>query len=228
MKIKFAVFLTLVAVGYILINTALNRGTTIKNNAIDKTAIIVNEIEPYGTDYVYVANRPSTAESRVLSEGINGLQYTYDGINYTHLSDKVNEVVQVGSGDPGVFQGRLTGYGPDCPGCSPVGAVACPTREGKSHSLIYDGLYYKDYEYGNLRIVAADHLKFPCGTVVEIDNGILPKFTAIVLDTGIAMRNAWRYDGVVWMDVSYNTQREALTAGATSLNTSFNVQRWGW
>ena len=228
MKIKFAVFLTLVAVGYILVNAALNRGVTIKNNAINKTAVIVNEIEPYGTDYVYVKNRPSTAEKKLISEGINGLQYTYDGINYTHLSNKVNEVVQVGSGDPGIFQGRLTGYGPDCPGCSPVGAVACPTREGKSHSLIYDGLYYRDYQYGNLRIVAADHMKFPCGTVVVIDNGILPKFTAIVLDTGIAMRNAWRYEGVVWMDVSYTSQAEALTAGATSLNTTFSVQRWGW
>ena len=71
-------------------------------------------------------------------------------------------------------------------------------------------------------------MKFPCGTVVVIDNGILPKFTAIVLDTGIAMRDAWRKEGVVWMDVSYNTQKEALTAGATSLNTTFNVQRWGW
>ena len=71
-------------------------------------------------------------------------------------------------------------------------------------------------------------MKFPCGTVVIINNGILPEFAAIVLDTGIAMRNAWRYEGVVWMDVAYMSQREALTAGATSLNTSFSVQRWGW
>lgn len=228
MRIKFAVFLTIVLCAVILTHTALNRGTTIKNNAIDKTAIIVNEIEPYGTDYIYVPNRPSTAEKIVISEGINGLQYTYDGINYTHLSDKVNEVVKVGSGDPGEFKGRLTGYGPDCPGCSPRGDVACTTREGRSHSLTYDGLYYNDIEYGKLRIVAADHMKFPCGTVVVINNGILPEFEAIVLDTGIAMRDAWRKEGVVWMDVSYRTQLEALTAGATSLNTSFSVQRWGW
>ena len=228
MKIKFAIVITMFAIGFILINTALNLGTTIRNNAINKTAIIVNEIEPYGTDYIEVANRPSTAEKRVIKEGINGLQYTFDGINYVHLSEATNEIVQVGTGEQGEFTGRLTGYGPDCPGCSSVGHVSCTTREGRSHSLIYDGLYYNDYEYGDLRIVAADHMKFPCGTVVEIDNGILPKFTAIVLDTGIAMRNAWRYDGVVWMDVSYNSQKEALTAGATSLNTKFSVQRWGW
>ena len=228
MRMKLARFLTIIAIGFILINTALNLSITIRNNAINKTAIISNELEPYETEYVYVTNRPSTSENRVISEGVNGLRYTYDGINYVTLSSPKKEVVEVGTGDVGVYQGRLTGYGPDCPGCSPVGDVSCPTREGRSHSLTYDGLYYNDIEYGNLRIVAADHMKFPCGTVVEIDNGILPKFTAIVLDTGIAMRNAWRYDGVVWMDVSYSSQREALTAGATSLNTTFSVQRWGW
>ena len=228
MKIKFAIVITMFAIGFILINTALKMSITIKNNAISKTAIIANEIDPYGTQYIYVENRPSTAKNKVVSEGINGLRYTHDGINYISLGDKKDELVEVGIGESGVFQGRLTGYGPDCPGCSSVGHVSCTTREGRSHSLIYDGLYYNDYEYGDLRIVAADHMKFPCGTVVEIDNGILPRFTAIVLDTGIAMRNAWRYDGVVWMDVSYSSQKEALTAGATSLNTTFDVQRWGW
>ena len=228
MKIKFAIYTTIIAVIAILVHTALSMGVTVRNNAINKTAVISNEIEPYDTEYIYVSKRPSTADKRVVSEGTNGLRYTYDGINYISLGEKKNEVVEVGTGEAGVFKGRLTGYGPDCPGCSSVGHVSCTTREGRSHSLIYDGLYYKDYEYGSLRIVAADHMKFPCGTVVEIDNGILPKFTAIVLDTGIAMRNAWRYDGVVWMDVSYSSQREALTAGATSLNTTFSVQRWGW
>ena len=228
MKTKLAVFVSMILIAVILINTALNLGITVKNNAITKTAIIVNEIAPYGTDYVESPNRPSTAKNKVIRQGINGLQYTFDGINYIQLSDKVNEIVQVGTGEQGEYQGRLTGYGPDCPGCSPRGDVSCTTREGRSHSLTYDGLYYNDIEYGSLRIVAADHMKFPCGTVVEIDNGILPKFSAIVLDTGIAMRNAWRYDGVVWMDVSYSSQKEALTAGATSLNTKFSVQRWGW
>lgn len=228
MKTKLAVYFSIISIAVILVYTALNMGTTINNNSINKTAIIVNEIEPYGTDYVEVANMPSTADKKVLKEGINGLQYTFDGINYIHLSDKENEIVQIGTGEQGLYNGRLTGYGPDCPGCSPVGAVSCTTREGKSHSLTYDGVYYNDEYYGKLRIVAADHMKFPCGTVVTINNGILPEFPAIVLDTGIAMRNAWRYDGVVWMDVAYSSQREALTAGATSLNTSFSVQRWGW
>ena len=228
MKVKLAVYISIISIVAILAHAALNMDVVIQNNAINKTAIISNEIDPYDTEYVYVKNRPSTAEKKVIKEGVNGLRYTYDGINYISLDDKKNEVVQIGTGDPGEFKGRLTGYGPDCPGCSPVGHVSCTTREGKSHSLTYEGVYYNDKEYGKLRIVAADHMKFPCGTVVYIDNGILPKFPAIVLDTGIAMRNAWRYDGVVWMDVAYMSQKEALTAGATSLNTKFSVQRWGW
>ena len=228
MKVKLAIYISIISIVAILAHAALNMDVVIQNNAINKTAIISNEIDPYETEYVYVKNRPSTAEKKVIKEGVNGLRYTYDGINYISLDDKKNEVVQIGIGDQGEFTGRLTGYGPDCPGCSPVGHVSCTTREGKSHSLTYEGVYYNDKEYGKLRIVAADHMKFPCGTVVYIDNGILPKFPAIVLDTGIAMRNAWRYDGVVWMDVAYMSQKEALTAGATSLNTKFSVQRWGW
>ena len=47
-----------------------------------------------GTEYVYNPTMPSTADPLTLVEGVNGLEYTYDGLNYTHLSDKINEVVQ--------------------------------------------------------------------------------------------------------------------------------------
>ena len=208
--------------------TILNSGITIHNPAPNMTATILNEVKAYETEYVYSANMPSTADPLTLVQGVNGLDYTYDGLTYTHLSDKVNEVVQVGTGMQGIYYGKLTGYGPDCPGCSPVGNVSCLTREGVNHSLTYDGLYYNDITYGNLIILAADHLMFPCGTVVKVNNGVLNEFSGIVLDTGIAMRNAWRNEGIVWMDLAFSTQAEALTGGATSSNTTFSVQRWGW
>ena len=227
-KVKFSLVLSIVAIILIISVTILNTGTTIYNPTGDMTATMINEIEPYGTDYVYIENIPSTAEPVVLSEGINGLDYTYDGLNYVHLSDMKNEVVQKGSGKPGIFNGKLTGYGPDCPGCSKVGNVACRTKERTNHSLIYDGLYYDDEVYGEVRILAADHTAFPCGTIVKVNNGLLEEFTGIVLDTGSAMRGAWRNEGVVWMDLAFTSQKEALTGGATSNNTTFNVQRWGW
>lgn len=227
-KIRFSLALSIVLMIFIVTVTILRTGTTIENPNKDMTAIMVNEIKPYGTDYVYVENIPSNVEPVVLEEGINGIDYTYDGLNYIHLSDSKNEVVQIGTGKPGNYSGKLTGYGPDCPGCSNVGNVSCRTKEGKNHSLTYDGLYYNDSVYGSVRILAADHTEFPCGTIVKIKNGVLNEFFGIVLDTGSAMRNAWRNEGVVWMDLAFTTQKEALTGGATSSNTTFNVQRWGW
>jgi len=227
-KFTISLLLCITLMITIVTTTILNSDITIHNPAQDMTATILNEVIAYETEYVYNQNIPSTADPLTLVEGVNGLDYTYDGLTYTHLSDKVNEVIQVGTGAQGIYNGKLTGYGPDCPGCSQVGNVSCLTREGTNHSLINDGLYYKDITYGNLIILAADHTMFPCGTVVKVNNGILNEFYGIVLDTGIAMRNAWRNEGVVWMDLAFKTQKEALTGGATSSNTSFSVQRWGW
>lgn len=207
--------------------TIANNGISLHNPVADMTATIINEVEAYDVEYVYNNSIPSTADPLTLVEGVNGLDYTYDGLNYTHLSDKVNAVVQIGTGAQGIYYGKMTGYGPDCPGCSLVGNVSCLTREGANHSLINDGLYYNDVSFGNLRILAADHSIFPCGTVVKVNNGVLNEFNGIVLDTGYAMRNAWT-DGVVWMDLAFSSQEEALTGGATSFNTSYSVQRWGW
>ena len=75
--------------------------------------------------------------------------------------------------------------------------------------------------------MAADNTAFPCGTIVKVDNGNLDEFYGIVLDSGSAMRGAWK-EGIVWMDLAFSTQTEARTGGATSSNTKFEVQRWGW
>lgn len=227
-KVKLSLILFIVLSTLIIINTINKSGITIYNQSSRMTIAVINEIDTFETTYVYDSKIPSTADPITLVEGVNGLSYTYDGLKYTKLSDKVNEVVKLGTGEQGLYTGKLTGYGPDCPGCSAVGNVSCRTRERKSHSLTYDGLYYNDIEYGDLIILAADHTKFPCGTVVKVDNGILDEFYGIVLDTGIAMRNAWRKQGIVWMDLAFSSQKEALTGGATSSNTKFSVQRWGW
>ena len=226
-KVKISMYLCIISIVSIITISIVNTGVTIYNPISDMTATIMNEIEAYGTDYIYVDNMPSTAEPIVVEEGINGLDYTYNGLDYIHLSDVKNEVVQVGRGAPGIFSGKMTGYGPDCPGCSLVGNVSCKTREGKNHSLISDGLYYRDSVYGSARILAADHSAFPCGTIVKVNNGVMNEFIGIVLDTGSSMRSAWK-SGIVWMDLAFSSQQEALTGGATSSNTKYEVQRWGW
>lgn len=227
MKVKISFVLSIIVIVAIISTTINNAGTTLYNTTGDKTATIMNEVDAYGIDYVYVESMPKSAEDVIIKEGVNGLDYTYDGLNYVHLSDKSNQVVQRGTGKDGNYTGKLTGYGPDCPGCSVVGNVSCKTREGKNHSLITDGLYYNDINYGSLRILAADNSAFPCGTVVKVNNGILDPFYGIVLDTGSSMRNAWK-NGTVWMDLAFSSQKEARVGRATSSNTKFEVQRWGW
>ena len=226
-KIRLCLVLCIISIVGIITVTIFNNGTNLYNMTSTMTATIVNQVEPYETEYVYDDSMPETADPVVIEEGVNGLDYTYDGLSFIHISDKKNRVVKVGKGKPSEYTGTLTGYGPDCAGCSKEGHVSCLTREKKVHSLIYDGLYYNDSVYGSVRIVAADNGGFPCGTIVKINNGILPEFTGIVLDTGITMRNAWK-NGVVWMDVAYNSEAETENAGITSKNTKFSVQRWGW
>lgn len=125
------------------------------------------------------------------------------------------------------YIGRLTGYGPDCVGCSKVGNVACRTREKKAHSLIKDGIYYTDKEYGKVRILAAATSKFKCGTIVVVKKPGMEPFTGIVLDTGGSMRQAWA-KGNVWMDLAYSSNSMAGSDKLTGKNIKFSVQRWGW
>ncbi len=224
-KVKVSLILSILIIVITITVTIKTTGVTIENPNNNMTATIVNEVDPFETTYVYNEKIPSTAEPIVLEEGINGLDFTYDGLNYTHLSDKKNQVVEVGTGKNGEYKGTLTGYGPDCPGCSVVGNVSCLTKNGTRHSLITDGIYYNDDTYGNIRILAADNSLFPCGTIIKVSNNTLSEFYAIVLDTGSTMRNAWK-QGVVWIDLAFSEEKG--TAKVTNKNTKFSVQRWGW
>ena len=93
--------------------------------------------------------------------------------------------------------------------------------------MINDGDTYLDNQFGEVRILAAAHEKFPCGTVLEVDNGRNDSFIGIVLDTGGAMRQAWKKNQV-WIDLAFSSQAEAASAGITSKNTNFIVKRYGW
>lgn len=199
--------------------------TEIKNYDVTKNSYIENQTVNYSTIYQYNSKVPSNI-SKVLVKGEDGIVYVnnYDNTQIV-LKEVVNEVIEVGTGDPGVFQGRLTGYGPDCPGCSVVGNVSCRTREGANHSLINNGITYIDQEYGEVRILAAATSAFPCGTIIAVDNGILAPFYAIVLDTGYDMRNAWS-NGSVWFDLAFASQ--ASVTNVSNEQALFSVQRWGW
>lgn len=191
-----------------------------------KSVTVVSEIVPYSTDYVY-SDEIKKGEATLLSSGSNGISYVYaDGTTKT-LVAPVNEVRQISNGTDSIYTGRMTGYGPDCNTCDGRGITYCKTEAGKQFNLINDGVYYEDDEYGKVRVVAAPITEFPCGTIVYVDNGRLEPFYAIVLDTGYSMKNGYS-QGVIWFDLAFQTEKDSSIFQATSYNTKYVVQRWGW
>ena len=136
-----------------------------------------------------------------------------------------NAEIEIGTGDEANYIGKMTGYGADCAGCS--GTLSCRTKEGNYHNLSTNGEYYNDSQYGIVRILAAALDKFPCGTMIKVENENLGTFNAIVLDTGGAMRKAWA-NGTILMDLAFKSENDPAVHLATSSNTKYSVQRWGY
>lgn len=193
-----------------------------------KNVSVVNTIIPYETTKTYNDSLPNNLTKKLV-EGQNGLMFTdFMGIDQV-LKPSVSEEVEVGTGAYGEFTGVSTGYGPDCKTCSGRGTVACKTREGTWYNLINDGIYYEDIEFGKIRILSAAREKFPCGTVIYVDNGVLEPFIGVVLDTGSAMVNAWK-NSKVHIDIAYETEKDESVRFATNMagTVKYSVQRWGW
>ncbi len=199
----------------------------VENTSYTKTVSVVNEVIPYQVEYVYNSSKSKSAEQVTLVEGEDGLSYTYDNGLKKVLRNPVTKVVEVGTARKGEYVGRLTTYGSDCAGCSRTGTVACKTESGSKFSLVKNGMYYNDSDYGKVRILAADLSGFPCGTMILVDNGQIDPFYAVVLDTGGSMRKAYR-NGQIWMDLAFVYQKDSKGTNTGSKNTKFSVQRWGW
>ena len=143
-------------------------------------------------------------------------KYTFKvGEQIPTLYDAFSDVLANGADHPVSFVGTLTGYGPDCVGCS--GKVGCPPRPN-----VFNGnIYFEDVEYGKLRIVATDS-GIPCGSIVKISNY---KFSdgplyAIALDRGGAIKGKT-------MDLLYASESETRAIGR-QYNIQFDLIRWGW
>ncbi len=204
------------------------RDLTVENENKEKNQSIMSTITKHDTE-IRLNNRYPSDYENILQEGQDRITYI-DGETKEEkvLQESITEIKEVGNGDSSTYTGKITGYGPDCEGCSTVGNVACFTREHTNHSLIYDGITYTDTEYGEVRILAADHQKFPCGTIVYVESGTGNNFMGIVLDTGSAMRNAWREYGIVWMDVAFASEKDAFYGNMTGNNATYTVKRWGY
>lgn len=216
---RFFTFLFLASTSFM--GMTINRTVTVFNDSVNKTSNISivpisYEIETrYSDDLLY-------GQERVLNEGVDGYALKSGAV----VVKPINKVIEIGRGPISISYGSTTGYGADCVGCS--GNVACSTRNG-THNLIRDGVYYNDSKYGNVRIVAADNSLYSCGTIIEVDNGIMDPFMAIVLDTGGTMRNAWDA-GNILIDIafSYEDSRGIYDATNMSGSVKFKVYRLGW
>lgn len=198
-----------------------------KSTIVEYTNVIgtneVKDVVEYETIYKYNSKLPSNIE-RVVVEGVDGITYESNGETKV-LVEKVDKVIEKGTGKYGEYTGALTEYGPDCYGCDPNGYTYCATKNGTWHSLTKDGIYYEDYEYGKVRILAAYTGEFPCGTIIEINNSEKDGLIGVVLDTGGGMINAYR-TGWTLIDLAYESQSSVEMP--INKKTSFSVKRWGW
>lgn len=110
--------------------------------------------------------------------------------------------------------GSLSGYGPDCVGCSGFLASGLDVRSGN--------IYYSDSTYGSIRILAGDK-SYPYGTIVRVKNSRLSEFIGIVLDRGGAVGFGKRH----LFDLLYKTSADALK-NEVSYNTTFEILRYGY
>lgn len=111
------------------------------------------------------------------------------------------------------FVGELTGYGPDCYGCSGRTASGMNVKNGN--------IYYYDDLFGELRIVAADK-KYKFGTVLRItaSNVFDYPIIAIVLDRGGLIRGNK-------FDLLFENEQATKFVGRQK-NVKYEVLRNGW
>ena len=134
----------------------------------------------------------------------------------TKLVTNTSDIRKYGKDFKIEFNGTLTGYGPDCPGC--IGVVYCRPNP----NVLNGKIYYNDSEYGKIRILAADY-SIPCGSIVKISNFKFVEgneFYGIVLDRGSAIVG-------LTMDLLYPSENDTLIVGRQR-NIHFEIERWGW
>ncbi len=196
------------------------------NDNFNKSLNIIYTVVEYDTIVNKNAKLPWNTK-RVIVEGQDGIVYDNKEKNRVEVvREVVNEVIDLGTGPSGNYFGRLTAYGADCKGCS--GIVACKTPLNKYYNLDKDGIVYNDTEYGEIRILAAPHEVFPCGTIIKVTRESDEPFMGVVMDTGIAMRKAWKENKKIIIDLAFSSELDPEVPKTTSNNVNYEVMRWGW
>lgn len=112
-----------------------------------------------------------------------------------------------------VIYGELTGYGPDCVGCSGKTASGYDVRNGN--------IYYNDKDFGKVRILAAPST-IPRYSIIRVTakNVYDYSFLAIVLDKGGKVKNNI-------FDLLFETEKETISKVGRKKNVKFEILRYG-
>lgn len=111
------------------------------------------------------------------------------------------------------FTGSMSGYGSDCRGC--IGYTS-------SGYNIKNTIYYKDSEYGQVRILAGDST-FRFGSIIRVKGSKIDDFIGIVLDRGSAVGIGKKH----LFDLLFSSEQEARFY-EVSYNVTFEVLRNGY
>lgn len=208
------VLLTLVIVSILYISsfdtTTKEVITSGKDIKYVDSELLVAEIPVIEETVEEVSEEVETEVEEVIVSTDTVVQVTKEEvIEYKEPTDiVVEEIAPVPQNE--VIVGKMSGYGPDCIGCS--GYLAYGTYVGNGN------VYYNDSDYGQVRIVAGDR-KYKFGTIVKINDSIL----AIVLDRGGSIGIGKKF----LFDLLYSSEAEASKYGISN-NTKFEILRYGF
>ena len=182
-----------------------------------------------GKDIKYVDSEILVAELTVTDEEVEDKTeeimekidtIIYEDVQVSEVEEAIEEISvkeevvtenqQVVKEENEILVGKMSGYGPDCIGCS--GYLAYGTYVGDGN------IYYNDSEYGQVRIVAGDR-KYKFGPIVKINDSMV----AIVLDRGGSIGIGKKF----LFDLLYSSETEASKYGVSN-NTKFEILRYGF
>ena len=164
-------------------------------------------------------NVKAVQSSRIHANYKNNLIETVMVNSLEELKNNINKRVK--------FTGTITGYGPDCVGCSGVTASGHNVYEYVNGVRTQSNITYFDSEFGEVRILAAANSKFPFGSIIRITGDRIDgSITGIVLDTGGAMISAWNR-GEILMDLLFASERDNAVYEFGRQNVTYEVLRYG-
>lgn len=188
-------------------------------NQIDDTVMVVLE-DNTKEDVLEEQDDESKKENSVIEEN-----------KEEKKEDSSNSNLEVSAID--TYTGILTGYGPDCAGCGNFNTNKVVTSSGYHIANIVDGaiepaftITYNDYQYGDVRIVAADD-SIPFYSIFRITIPGKDSIMAIVLDRGstVGFDNCRSSSGCLTnFDLLFATESEAI---GKTLNVKFELLRSG-